>query len=154
MKVYQLYYRQELKLPIEQAWAFFTSPYHLNEITPDFFNVAITSKVPEEIYAGLLISYEMRAIFGTPMIWLSEISHCDKPRRFVYQQSIGPFRLWSHEVALKEQNNIIIVEDIIFYAMPMGWLGQLINGLLIAQKLEQIFAVRHDFLQAKWGVES
>jgi hypothetical protein len=38
--------------------------------------------------------------------------------------------------------------------MPMGWLGQLINGLLIAQKLEQIFAVRHDFLQAKWGFES
>ncbi|MGR9044968.1 MAG: SRPBCC family protein [Gammaproteobacteria bacterium] len=140
-----------MNLPINEAWAFFTSPYHLNDITPDFFNVQITSRVPEGIYGGLLISYQMTAVFGIPMTWLSEISHCDKPRRFVYQQRIGPFRFWSHEVCLTEQDHGILLEDIVYYALPMGWLGLLLHKVLIADKLDRIFATRRESLQARWG---
>ena len=67
MKIYQLYRRQVLKLSQQQAWDFFSSPYYLNEITPDFFNVEIVSKVPAKIYAGLMISYRMKAVWGLPM---------------------------------------------------------------------------------------
>ncbi len=151
MKIYQLYRRQTLKLSSVEAWAFFSSPYNLNDITPEFFNVCITSNVPDRIYGGLLISYQMKAIFGIPMIWLSEVCHCDEPRRFVYQQRIGPFKFWSHEVCLTEQENTILLEDIMFYAMPMGWLGQLLNKVLIADKLDRIFDTRSERLQAKWG---
>lgn len=152
MKVYRLYRCQKLRLPLEQAWQFFSSPYNLNEITPDFFNVAIVSPVPERIYGGLLIEYSMKAIFGIPMTWLSEISHCDEPRRFVYVQRVGPFKFWSHEVALTELDEGILLEDIMFYAMPLGWLGQVINNVLVAHKLAQIFKVRHDYLETRWGL--
>ncbi|MEQ1740176.1 MAG: SRPBCC family protein [Methyloglobulus sp.] len=152
MKIYQLYHRQALRLPIHEAWPFFSSPYNLNNITPDFFHVTVTSKVPGKIYSGLMISYEMKAVFGISMAWLSEISHCDEPKRFVYEQRIGPFKFWSHEVALTEHNNSIVLEDIVFYAMPFGWLGQALNKLLIADRLEQIFKVRHDYLEARWGL--
>jgi ligand-binding SRPBCC domain-containing protein len=43
--IYQLYRQQHLNMTIEEAWTFFSSPYHLNDITPDFFHVTITSKV-------------------------------------------------------------------------------------------------------------
>lgn len=152
MKIYRLHYRQELALPILEAWQFFSSPHQLNNITPDFFHIDIISPVPDEIYGGLLIEYSMRAVFGLPMTWLSEISQCDKPKRFVYVQRAGPFKFWSHEVCLTEHNNGITLEDICTYAMPLGLFGQILHRFLIAEKLEQIFKVRADYLAAHWGL--
>lgn len=152
MTVYRMYRRQALRLSLSEAWDFLSSPHHLNEITPAFFNVEITSEVPDRIYAGLLISYKMKAVFGIPMTWLSEVCHCDEPNYFIYQQRIGPFKFWSHEVRLTEYRDGILVEDIMFYAMPFGWLGSWINNVMIADRLDRIFAVRRDALQAKWGM--
>lgn len=153
MKIYQLYRRQKLNMAAKQAWDFLSSPYHLNDITPDFFNIEITSKVPDHIYGGLMISYRMKAVFGVPMDWLSEISHCDEPKRFVYEQCIGPFKFWSHEVCLLELEDGVLLQDIVFYALPLGWFGVLLNKVLIRHKLERIFDVRRDYLQNKWGAE-
>jgi ligand-binding SRPBCC domain-containing protein len=152
MKIYPLYRRQTLALTLRDAWDFFSSPFNLNDITPEFFHVSVVSKVPARIYGGLMICYKMKAVFGIPMAWLSEVSHCDEPRRFVYEQRIGPFKFWSHEVCLTEQDKCIVLEDIVFYAMPFGWLGQILNKLLIAKKLDEIFTVRRDYLAARWGV--
>lgn len=154
MQIYQLYRRQQLNMTLEEAWDFFSSPYHLNDITPVFFQVEITSRVPQKIYAGLMISYRMKAVFGIPMAWLSEVSHCDEPKRFVYQQRIGPFKFWSHEVCLTETPSGIQLEDIMFYAMPLGWLGELLNRWLIADRLEKIFDTRRDCLDRKWKAMS
>ncbi len=153
MKIYQLYRRQILNLSQQDAWDFFSSPYYLNEITPDFFNVEIVSKVPAKIYAGLMISYRMKAVWGLPMDWLSEISHCDEPHRFVYRQGVGPFKFWSHEVCLTQQDQDIVMEDIVFYVMPWSWLGQCLHAWLIGDKLQRIFDTRQEYLQVKWGVD-
>lgn len=151
MKIYHIHRQQRLALSQQQAWAFFSSPHYLNQITPEFFHVDITSPVPEDIYPGLLIRYRMKAILGVPMSWLSEVSHCDKPNRFVYQQAVGPFGFWSHEVRLSHCEAGVVLEDIVFYTMPLGWLGQLLHGF-IGDKLQSIFDTRRDYLQAKWGV--
>lgn len=151
MKIHRLYRQQTLAMDLAQAWAFFSSPHHLNQITPDFFHVDIISPVPDDIYAGLMISYRMKAVFGIPMAWLSEVSHCEKPYRFIYQQRVGPFKCLSHEVRLSECAAGIMVEDIIFYAMPYGMLGAIFHKLLIAEKLQRIFDVRRDYLQERWG---
>lgn len=152
MKIFRLYYHQELALPINEAWQFFSSPYHLNEITPDFFNIEIKSPVPNDIYGGLLIEYSMKAVFDIPMTWLSEISHCDRPKRFVYVQRVGPFKFWSHEVCLSEQAHGTLVEDICTYAMPFGWLGCALNKLLINKRLDKIFEKRRSVLEQRWGL--
>lgn len=151
MKIYQLHRQQRLSMTQTQAWDFFTSPHFLNQITPDFFNIEITSPVPEDIYAGLLIGYRMKAVFGIPMSWLSEISNCDQPKRFVYQQRVGPFNFWSHEVSIRECGNDIVLEDIVFYTMPWGILGEFLHSLLISEKLKRIFDTRHDYLRNRWG---
>lgn len=151
MKIYHLHRQQRLALSQQQAWAFFSSPHYLNQITPEFFHVDITSPVPDDIYPGLLIRYRMKAVFGVPMSWLSEVSHCDKPNRFVYQQAVGPFGFWSHEVCLSNCAEGVVLEDIVFYTMPFGWLGQLLHGF-IGDKLQRIFDTRRNYLQVKWGV--
>ena len=151
MIVHHIYRQQALNLDRRQAWDFFSSPYFLNRITPDFFHIRATSGVPEKIYAGLLICYRMKAVFGVPMTWVSEISHCDEPHRFVYQQMVGPFKFWSHEVCLSEDANGIVIEDIVHYAMPFGWLGELLHKLVIGSRLQRIFNCRAQYLQEKWG---
>jgi len=151
MKIYHLYRQQSLNVSKEDAWEFLSSPYHLNEVTPDFFNVKITSKVPKSIYAGLMISYQMQAVFGVPMAWLSEVSQCVELKRFIYQQRVGPFKFLSHEVRLTESESGIVLEDILFYAMPFGKFGEIIHWALIGDKLKQIFDTRHDVLEIKWG---
>jgi len=151
MKIYRLHYRQELAVSIDEAWKFFSSPFHLNEITPAFFHVDILSPVPDDIYGGLLIEYSMNVVLGIPMTWLSEISHCDKPRRFVYIQRAGPFKFWSHEVCLTENTTGVILEDIVFYAMPLDILGRMLNKILIARKLTEIFNTRRAKLALRWG---
>ncbi|WAR44255.1 SRPBCC family protein [Methylomonas rapida] len=95
----------------------------------------------------------MKVVFGMPMAWLSEVSHCDEPHRFVYQQAVGPFRFWSHEVCLTEADDGIVVEDIVFYAMPWAWFGQYMHALLIGGKLQRIFDTRSEYLQQRWGVD-
>lgn len=152
MKIYRIYRRQKLSMQTDEAWAFFSSPYNLNQITPEFFHVEISSPVPDDIYAGLMLSYRMRAVFAIPMSWLSEISQCAKPTRFVYQQRVGPFKFWSHEVCLTECVEGIILEDIVFYSMPFGWLGMLLHAILIGDKLQTIFDTRQAYLAAHWGV--
>mgnify|MGYP006268394281 FL=1 len=151
MKIHQLYRQQTLNLSVEEAWKFFSSPYFLNEITPDFFHVEIESKVPDEIYAGLLISYRMKAVFGYPMDWLSEVSQCETHRYFIYQQQEGPFKFWSHEVRLTATPTGTQVEDIVFYTMP-GWLfGELLHTLIIGKRLQAIFDTRQAYLQQRWA---
>lgn len=151
MKVHQLYRRQQLQLNIEDAWQFFSSPYFLNRITPDFFHVDIVSPVPDDIYPGLLISYRMKAVFGIPMAWLSEISHCEKHRYFIYQQQEGPFKFWSHEVRLTPHADGVILEDIVFYTMPWSIIGDWMHHLLIGKRLQAIFDTRRDYLHQHWG---
>lgn len=152
MRIYRIYRRQELQMSIEHAWQFFSSPHNLNQITPSFFSVDITSPVPDDIYEGLMISYRMKAVLGIPMAWLSEVSHCEKPKRFIYQQRVGPFHFWSHEVSFTSNGEHTVLEDIVFYSMRWSWLGYLLHVLVIDNKLKRIFDVRQDYLLANWGL--
>jgi ligand-binding SRPBCC domain-containing protein len=154
MKIHRIYRRQQLRMSMEQAWQFFSSPHNLNQITPSFFSVDITSPVPDDIYAGLMISYRMKAVLGIPMAWLSEVSHCEKPKRFIYQQRVGPFHFWSHEVSFTQNGEQTVLEDIVFYSMRWGWIGDLLHTMIIFDKLKHIFNVRQDYLQANWGAFS
>lgn len=152
MAIYQLYRQQTLSLPIAEAWSFFSSPHNLNSITPDFFHVSIQSPVPAAIESGLLIAYSMKAVGGWPMDWLSEVTVCEPPQRFIYQQRVGPFAFWSHEVRLTETAQGTRLEDTMFYRMPFGVFGVLMHRLLIQNKLQLIFDTRQAYLQQRWGV--
>lgn len=152
MTVHHIHHRQRLKMTGQQAWDFFSSPDFLNDITPDFFHVRIDSEVPDSIYAGLLICYRMRAVFGLPMTWVSDISHCDEPHYFVYRQLLGPFKFWSHEVRIDSIDEGVDVQDIVYYAMPFGPLGELFHKLFIGNRLRRIFSHRALCLEQKWGL--
>ena len=49
-----------VKTTPEKAWKFISSPGNLNQITPDNLDFNIISKVPDEMYNGLIIEYKIK----------------------------------------------------------------------------------------------
>ncbi|UCD64911.1 MAG: hypothetical protein JSW34_05635, partial [Candidatus Zixiibacteriota bacterium] len=64
MKLYCLRRTQSLPIGIETAWEFFSDPKNLAIITPPWLNLRPVSEVPDEMYAGMLITYRVRPFPG------------------------------------------------------------------------------------------
>jgi ligand-binding SRPBCC domain-containing protein len=150
MKVYCLNRKQKLPISLWEAWSFFSTSRNLESITPAFLKFQITSSVPDDIYSGLIITYRIAAVAGIPMTWVTEIKHVEAPYRFVDEQRIGPFRFWYHEHRFREVGGEIEMEDTVYYAMPLGWIGRLVHALFIRARLEAIFDFRRNYLGQLW----
>jgi ligand-binding SRPBCC domain-containing protein len=79
MKTYRLIRRQKLATDMQAAWQFFSNPANLSSITPPWLDFQITSRLPQTIYAGLIITYRIRPIAGIAVPWVSEITQVDAP---------------------------------------------------------------------------
>lgn len=152
MKTHRLTRSQFLPITLEQAWPFFSTPRNLEAITPDFLNFRVTSPVPDDIYSGLIITYKIAAVGGIPMTWVTEIKHVVPLQRFVDEQRIGPFRFWFHEHRFSAVDGGITMEDIVHYAMPWGWLGNLVHAVFVRRRLNAIFDFRREYLARRWTV--
>ena len=151
LHIYRLHRRQRLALDPGEAWQFFSNPRNLEEITPKDLHFTIISDVPAEIYTGLLIRYRLVVPPGVPTGWLTEIKAVEAPRRFVDEQRFGPYRLWFHEHGFRPVDGGVECEDIVHYALPLGWLGRLAHGLFVRRQLEGIFAHRARVLSQRFG---
>ncbi len=152
MKIYTLTRKQVLPITLEQAWPFFSTPANLEQITPAFLNFQITSEVPEEIYPGLIITYQIAAVAGIPMTWVTEIKHVIRLHQFVDEQRLGPYRFWHHLHRFREVEGGVEMEDIVHYVMPWGIFGRLVHALFIQSRLKRIFDFRREYLQGYFSV--
>jgi ligand-binding SRPBCC domain-containing protein len=151
MKVYKLHYFTRLPIGIEEAWEFFSSPGNLSLITPPEMRFEVTSDLPRKVYAGMVALYRLRPLLGIPARWMTIITHVDEPNLFVDEQRFGPYRLWHHEHFFREVPEGVEIEDLIYYALPMGPLGRLANRLMVARQLKRVFLFREKALQDRFG---
>jgi ligand-binding SRPBCC domain-containing protein len=138
---------------VEECWAFFSDPQNLARITPPWLAFKILSQsLPAEIYPGLIIRYQVRPLLDIPREWLTEITHVDKPRRFVDEQRHGPYRLWHHEHSFVPfHGNRVLVGDLVTYILPFGWLGNLAHPLFVRRQLNRIFDYRAKAVKEIFG---
>lgn len=151
MRIHRLHHRQFIPLSPAAAWSYFSTPVNLEEITPSFLNFHITSEVPESIYNGLIITYRIAAVAGIPMTWVTEIKQLIPERQFVDEQRIGPFRFWHHLHRFEPCDGGVIMEDIVHYVMPWGWLGEWLHWIFIRRRLEAIFSFRFSYIYEKFA---
>jgi len=152
MSYYQLYRTQELPVSLEEAWAFISSPVNLKRITPDYMGFDIVSPdLPDRIYAGMIIAYQVSPVLGIKMDWVSEITHVEESSFFVDEQKIGPYKLWQHQHRLESIPAGVVMSDIVTYQPPLGVLGTVANHLVIRKKLDEIFAFRKGSLLEIFG---
>ncbi len=135
--------KQTIPVNIEEAWEFFSSPKNLAQITPDEMDFKITSELPDEMYPGQIITYIVKPLLGIPMKWMTEITHVEKPHRFVDNQIVGPYKLWHHQHHFKDLgNNRTEMTDIVHYSIATWQLGGIADKIFVRQKLEEIFDYR------------
>ena len=153
MALYQLHKETELAASVEEVWDFISSPENLKEITPDYMGFEIrTPGLPEKIYPGLLISYEVRPVLGIKMHWLTEITQVSAPHYFVDEQRAGPYALWHHEHFLQATDRGVRMKDLVSYRPPGGPLGALAQRMFIRRQLEDIFRYREQALDKLFGL--
>lgn len=154
MKLYLFTARQQLPISIHAAWDFFSDPRRLAEITPPWLGFRVTSDLPERMYAGMIVTYQVRPFGRIPVNWVTEITHVQAPFLFVDEQRCGPYRLWHHQHLFKENAGGVEMTDLVHYALPYGPLGRLLNRFSVAQRLHEIFNFRRTRLEQFFGSRS
>ena len=142
MKIYQLKTVQSLPIGIDEVWEFFSNPNNLSVITPEWLNFKVTSKLPDKMYAGMIISYKVHPVLGRPTTWVTEITHVKEPFYFVDEQRFGPYKLWHHQHHFKETDNGVEMTDIISYALRFDPLSRPLNSIFVEKKVKEIFKFR------------
>jgi ligand-binding SRPBCC domain-containing protein len=151
-KVYSLYSRQRVPRPIEEVWAFFSDARNLLRVTPPHLNLKVTNEVyGETVYAGQVMTYDVKPLFGIPMGWMTEITHVEPLRYFVDEQRKGPYKLWHHQHHFKTIEGGTEMIDLVHYRLPFGIIGNIANSLLVKKELEKIFAYRYNKIIGMFG---
>lgn len=130
----------------EEVFPFFADALNLEKITPPFLRFEVLTSGPIAMYAGQCIDYRLR-LHGLPIRWRTEISVWEPPVRFVDRQLRGPYRWWRHEHRFLDEGDTTLVQDRVEYGM---WLGWLLNPLLVARDLRQIFGYRREQLDREF----
>ena len=146
MKPFILERTQNLPISIDQAWSFFCDPANLARITPPSVDFRLTSSPHAEAYAGMILSYTLRPLFGVKVAWTTEITHVQKPFFFVDEQRFGPYRFWHHQHRFKEVAEGVEMHDLVHYLLPHMQFTLLANRLIVAPRLKRIFDYRQKAL--------
>jgi len=153
LKIHRLNYTQTLPISLNEAWAFFSTPKNLDNITPEDMSFEIISGADEPMYAGQVITYRIKPMLNIPMTWVTEITHTADKQYFVDEQRFGPYAFWHHLHRFEATSNGILMTDVLHYALPFGFLGEMMGLLFIHQKVKGIFRYREQKLMALFSSE-
>jgi ligand-binding SRPBCC domain-containing protein len=143
-KVYSLYSKQHIPKPLEEVWGFFSDARNLLRITPPHLNLKVTNAVyGESVYAGQVMTYNVKPLLGIPLGWMTEITHIEPLKYFVDEQRKGPYKLWHHQHHFKAIEGGTEMVDLVHYRLPFGIIGNITNSLLVKDELRKIFSYRY-----------
>ena len=140
---YQLKTSMKLKKSREELFDFFSSINNLDLITPPVLKFRILGNKNIQIRDGSIFKYRL-SLHGVPFTWKSKINNWDPPIKFVDEQIRGPFLIWSHLHKFSRENEFTIIEDIVDYKVPGGFL---IHELFVRKDLINIFSFRFEKLK-------
>ena len=142
MKVYTKETVQHVNASVEECWAFFSSPRNLQKITPENMGFNITDFDNKPMYAGQIIQYKVSPLAGLKLSWMTEITYVKENSYFIDEQRFGPYALWHHKHFFEPTENGTKMTDLVHYALPLGFLGRIMNTLVVKNKLKEIFDYR------------
>ena len=135
-------FKQFVPASLDVVWDFFSSPANLSEITPAEMGFNITSPGRPIMYPGMFITYKVSPVFGIKLNWVTEITQVNDRKFFIDEQRRGPYSIWHHEHHFKEIKGGVEMHDILYYHLPFGFIGSLIDEFFVKDKVKQIFNFR------------
>ena len=152
MAFYQFTKTQKLPSSIEETWDFISAPVNLKEITPADMGFIVTSNNgSEKMYPGMIITYKVSPLPGLKLNWMTEITHVKEYEYFVDEQRIGPYSMWHHQHKIGPIDGGVLMTDTVTYQPPLGFIGAIVNALIIKKRLQMIFDYRSGALEKRFG---
>jgi ligand-binding SRPBCC domain-containing protein len=151
-KIYKLEITQFLPISLHEAWDFFSSPENLKKITPEYMGFYITSDNKMKMYPGMIITYIVTPLLGIKMRWCTEITHVKPMEYFIDEQRFGPYNMWHHQHHFKEVEGGVEMVDIVHYGIPFGFIGRIVNTLVVKEQIQEIFTFRKLAIQNIWPI--
>lgn len=143
---------QKIPASLQEVWDFFSNPANLQSITPAYMGFRTISRHHgDAIYAGQLIEYKVRPLFGIPLYWMTEVTHVRDKAFFADEQRRGPYRFWQHQHHFKEIPGGVEMTDIVHYTSPGWFMGRIVNRLFIRRRLRRLFEYRFAKVQELFG---
>lgn len=147
MKVYKIESVQTINASIEECWDFFSSPKNLQTITLDTMSFEIQDFDGKRMYPGQVITYTLKPLLGIKINWMTIITVSKENDYFVDEQRFGPYALWHHKHFFEATEKGTKMTDVVHYALPFGFLGQMANYFMVKNKLKDIFAYRYNKIE-------
>jgi ligand-binding SRPBCC domain-containing protein len=138
MKHLQL--EQFLPVSLEEAWDFFSSP-----------KFKILNEVPEKMYPGTMIMYDISPFLNIHFNWVTEITVVKDHEYFVDEQRKGPYHIWHHEHHFAKAEGGVLMTDKLYYSIGKSFFGWLAGKLFIHKKVSAIFEYRKKKLEELFG---
>ena len=143
MKLYKKESKQLVDASLEECWHFFSDPSNLQKITPATMGFQVTDFDQKKMYQGQIIAYKISPLLGIKMSWVTEITTVRDKEFFIDEQRFGPYSFWHHKHYFEETPQGTFMTDVVHYGVPLGFIGRIMNSLVIEKQLETIFKYRH-----------
>lgn len=112
----------------------------------------ITSDFPDEkMYPGMIVMYKVKPLLNLSLNWTTEITQVREPYFFVDEQRSGPYKFWHHQHKFNVIKDGVEIEDIVHYDLPFWIVGNLVERIIVRNKLEKIFDYRAEKLNSVFG---
>ena len=85
--------------------------------------------------------------FGIWQTLTSKITQLDRPNYFQDCMITGAFRYFTHDHIFTYSNNVTIVTDQFEFASPYGFLGNIIDALIMKQYLKRLLIIRNNVIK-------
>jgi ligand-binding SRPBCC domain-containing protein len=99
---------------------------------------------------GAVIDYQVR-VTGAPLRWRTVIERWVPGTLFVDSQHRGPYRSWFHEHRFRASGPRTVMDDVVYFAAPLGPVGRALSRLVIAAELRRIFGYRAAAIGRRFG---
>lgn len=142
MKVYKKESVQYINATLDECWDFFSKPQNLQRITPKSMGFEVTDFDGQSMYEGQIIQYKISPLFGVKLNWVTEITKVKDKAYFIDEQRFGPYSFWHHKHFFEETPNGVKMTDVVHYALPLGFLGRIVNAVIVKKELKEIFDYR------------
>jgi uncharacterized protein len=145
----RLRYRRRTRIaaPAEEVFSWHARPGALERLIPPWERVTVEARAGG-IEEGARVV--LRVAAGPFRLrWIAVHDNVIAGRQFCDQQARGPFRYWRHRHRFEPDGaSVCQLDDDVEYALPLGWLGRIVAGGSVLEKLDRMFAYRHAVTRA------
>lgn len=133
--------RSVIRASVRDVFAFHERAEALEKLIPPW-DPSVVIEPPTSLQAGTRVVLETHVGPFKQRI-LAEHTAYERDRLFVDEMLEGPFKRWRHEHRFEPHPDGCLLIDSIEYEAPMGFLGRIVDPILVRPRLRRMFEYRH-----------